>query len=164
MSSNTTPISPARFAAALPALPLSSLHAKAAELRNSVAHLEKSNEELQSFADEGDGDCAEAIEENKEVVMRMNERVELLRTEVEGRGYLWQEQSQEGRKDGDGDLATGGAEADGTITERQANGHDSADSGDAGRRGGRLGDEELARRLMERIGSESDEEGTGVHL
>jgi hypothetical protein len=51
MSSEVTPISPARFAEALKDLPLSTLHLKAAELRNSIAHLDYSNEQLKPFAE-----------------------------------------------------------------------------------------------------------------
>ena len=73
MSSSATPISPARFAAALPSLPLSNLHLKAAELRNSIAHLEYSNLQLQPLAEEGDRDCEEAVKENRETIARMEE-------------------------------------------------------------------------------------------
>ena len=51
MSSETQPISPARFAAALKDLPASSLALKVLELRNSIAHLDYSNAELKPFAD-----------------------------------------------------------------------------------------------------------------
>ncbi|KAJ4295876.1 hypothetical protein N0V88_004578 [Collariella sp. IMI 366227] len=46
MSSDALPISPSRFAAALPDLPLSALHLKVLELRNSITHLDYSNEQL----------------------------------------------------------------------------------------------------------------------
>jgi len=102
MSSDTVPISPARFAAALKDLPLSTLHLKAAELRNSIAHLDYSNEQLKPFADgtegggEPDQDCVDAIRENEVVIARMTERISLLRAEVEGRGSSWLEfRSQE---------------------------------------------------------------------
>lgn len=55
MSSNSQPITPARFAAALPSLPLSNLHAKAAEIHNSLAHLQSSNAQLAPFAIPGLG-------------------------------------------------------------------------------------------------------------
>ncbi|KAF2804895.1 uncharacterized protein BDZ99DRAFT_340784, partial [Mytilinidion resinicola] len=86
MSATAPPISPTRFAAALKDLPLSSLHGKAAELRNSITHLQHSNKELQPFATEGDEVCKDAIAENEEVVDRMEHRILLLRAEVEGRG------------------------------------------------------------------------------
>ena len=79
MSSNAAPISPARFAAALSSLPLPNLHLKAAELRNSIAHLEYSNLQLQPLAEEGDRDCKEAFEENRETIVRMEERIQLLK-------------------------------------------------------------------------------------
>lgn len=82
MSSEAHPISPARFAEALKDLPLSTLHLKAAELRNSIAHLDYSNEQLQPFADGTetsvngvpDQDCVDAIRENEVVIARMQER------------------------------------------------------------------------------------------
>ncbi|CAL3968858.1 unnamed protein product [Diplocarpon coronariae] len=99
MPSDTTPISTARFAKALKSLPLSTLHLKAMELRNSIAHLDYSNEQLRPFAagtepsqnGTPDPDCADAIRENEIVIARQMERIELLRKEVEGRGNSWTE-------------------------------------------------------------------------
>ncbi|KAK7193907.1 hypothetical protein DPSP01_010133 [Paraphaeosphaeria sporulosa] len=83
MSASAGPISPARFAAALESLSVSSLHAKAAELRNSIAHLEKSNAELEEYVQQDqDKDLYEAILENREVIKRMEERIELVKKEV----------------------------------------------------------------------------------
>ena len=109
MSATATPIPPARFAAALRDLPLSSLHAKAAELRNSIAHLLSSNEELKPFAAAGDKDCAEAITENEEVIRRMEERISLLKIEVEGRGMKWVEEGGEKETEG---AVVGGSDRD----------------------------------------------------
>ncbi|KAI9734142.1 MAG: hypothetical protein M1818_006653 [Claussenomyces sp. TS43310] len=104
MSETSLPISPARFAAALRDLPIANLHLKAAELRNSIAHLDYSNEQLKPFAfpnshsapsedgvttTEGDPDCVDAIRENEIVIGRMQERIALLRAEVERRGASW---------------------------------------------------------------------------
>ncbi|KAI9796488.1 MAG: hypothetical protein M1833_006156 [Piccolia ochrophora] len=89
MSASAMPISPAAFATAIRDLPLSNLHAKAAELRNSIAHLHSSNTQLQPFADEGDEECLLALRENAEVMSRMEGRIQLLKAEVEGRGMLW---------------------------------------------------------------------------
>ena len=161
MSSAAPPITPARFAAALPDLPLSSLHAKAAELRNSIAHLEASNDQLQPFAGEGDRDCAEAIRENREVMGRMKERIELLRVEVVRRGYLWTE---------DGGVVNGEEKDDEDVEMihriGEVNGDNSARVGSQARvvaAGGRLNDEELARRLRERM-EEDAGDNDGVHL
>lgn len=112
MSATATPIPPARFAAALRDLPLSSLHAKAAELRNSIAHLLSSNEELKPFAAAGDKDCAEAITENEEVIRRMEERISLLRIEVEGRGMKWVEEGGEKETEG---AVVGSLDQDGVM-------------------------------------------------
>jgi hypothetical protein len=99
MSSEALPINPARFAEALRDLPLETLHFKGAEIRNSIAHLDYSNEQLKPFADgtdpscngTPDPDCIDAIRENEIVVGRMQERIALLRAEVEGRGSSWLE-------------------------------------------------------------------------
>ncbi|KAL2130319.1 hypothetical protein VTI74DRAFT_6645 [Chaetomium olivicolor] len=118
MSADSLPITPARFAAALPDLPLSSLHLKLLELRNSIAHLDYSNEQLRPYAEgtatatssqpppqqhhaegqtqerprgEPDQDCIDAIRENEEVIARMQERIRLVREEVERRGLSWTE-------------------------------------------------------------------------
>jgi hypothetical protein len=83
MSSTTLPITPARFAAALADLPISSLHAKITELRNNIAHLQKSNQELEDYIRENaDKDCYEALMENKDVIKRFEERIELVKREI----------------------------------------------------------------------------------
>jgi hypothetical protein len=92
MSATALPITSSRFAAALRELPISSLHAKVSELQNSIAHLEQSNEELEKFVrEEGDKECYEALMENREVVERNLERIELIKKEVvELRGLPWE--------------------------------------------------------------------------
>jgi hypothetical protein len=91
MSAESAPISLSRFAAALHDLPISALYAKHAELTNSLAHLESSNQQLADFAREHDDrDCYEALLENRQVVKNMRERVDAVRSEVEiVRGLLW---------------------------------------------------------------------------
>jgi len=127
MSADAIPIIPSRFAAALKDLSLSSLHLKVLELRNSIAHLDYSNEQLRPFAEgtipvaattittptalatttnqqtnqqsqqeqetkpEPDQDCIDAIRENEDVIARMQERIRLIRAEVEDRGFSWTE-------------------------------------------------------------------------
>lgn len=103
MSADTTPISPARFAAALKDLSIQSLHLKVLEIRNSIAHLQYSNDQLKPFAEgtstatdssstgEPDQDCVDAIRENEQVMSRMAERIALVRMEVEERGASWAE-------------------------------------------------------------------------
>ncbi|KAI1386876.1 uncharacterized protein F4822DRAFT_328680 [Hypoxylon trugodes] len=104
MSSETQPINPARFAEALKDLPAESLALKVLELRNSIAHLDYSNAELKPYAEgraptldqqgettQPDQDCIDAIAENEAVITRMQERIELIRVEVEGRGLSWRE-------------------------------------------------------------------------
>ena len=166
MSANAFPISAARFAAALPDLPLSSIHNKAAELRNSIAHLQNSNFQLQSFADEGDADCEEAMRENDEVIERMKERIRLLKAEVERRGSSWH--GGEG-KVGEEDLEVIGdvVAVNGVSSEAEAVRDQDMNAGRAGDAtaisGRRIGDEELARRLGERVQEQIDD-GDGVYL
>ena len=162
MSSATQPISPGRFAAALPDLPLSSLHAKAAELQNSIAHLLRSNAQLAPFAADGDADCAEAIHENSVVVERQRERIELLRREVTGRGFRWADPAEAGTEDGHVGLAVVPVEdpdADGQG--QAATGQRNGESSGARTQTGRLSDEELSRRLAAQM-QEDDQDG--MHL
>ena len=154
MSASATPITPARFAAALPELPLSNLHAKGAELRNSIAHLRISNHELKAFVDEGDADCKQAIEENESVILSMEERIDLLRKEVEARGFLWDHGKMEENGSGDVEMADGGS-SEGDVV----NGHGGAQTNGVAR----LSDEELARRLREKM-EEDEAEDAGLHL
>ncbi|KAK0729331.1 hypothetical protein B0T21DRAFT_291735 [Apiosordaria backusii] len=203
MSTSPTPITPQAFASALPSLSLPSLHLKVLELRNSIAHLDYSNEQLHPFAhpppdstEQPDPVCLEAISENNIVIDRMQERIKLVRQEVESRGFSWTEfQSKEElealdrREPG---VTTGGTETtrhsawtDGTFqTGRIVNGEVVMDEVAGGRQGegqqtqsqqtqqaqhgGSIGDEELRRRMEERlrdmgVGGDDDEEG-GMHL
>ena len=125
MSADTTPISSSRFAAALKDLSVEMLRLKVLEIRNSIAHLQYSNDQLKPFAEgtavaastasastsdstatttttstannnEPDQDCIDAIRENEGVIDRMAERIALIRLEVEERGVSWNEfQSKE---------------------------------------------------------------------
>lgn len=196
MSNEATPISPTRFAEALKDLPLSTLHLKASELRNSIAHLDYSNQELKPFADGTeasangvpDPDCVEAIKENEIVIARMQERIALLKAEVEGRGSSWLEfQSAEevkGEEGGEGEErgerlvngeVHGGEEGserssawtDGTFqTGRVVNGEVRMNGAPNGHTsGGTLDDEALRRALEERMGAAGDDdEDPGMHL
>jgi hypothetical protein len=212
MSSDALPITPSAFAAALPSLPLSTLHLKAAELRNSIAHLEYSNMQLEPFAkppapEEGDPVCIEAIKENEVVMKQMKTRLELLKKEVENRGARWWEVGEgidvetlaeevrrerervveeEARVDREEGLPNGVAheEADGdgrhsawtdgtfqigritngVVTmdgdeENSVEGARARTNGETA--GGRLGDEELRRRMEQRL---NDDEEEGMHL
>ena len=120
MSADTSPISPQRFAAALKDLSVSMLHLKVLEIRNSIAHLQYSNDQLKPFAEGSaapissgpaitsqqahsaqsseapDQDCIDAMKENEAVIDRMLERIAIIRLEVEERGVSWTEfQSKE---------------------------------------------------------------------
>ncbi|KAI6085334.1 hypothetical protein F4821DRAFT_150723 [Hypoxylon rubiginosum] len=133
--SSAEPINPARFAEALKDLPSESLALKVAELRNSIAHLDYSNAELKPYAEgraptleqqgspaEPDQDCIDAITENEAVISRMQERIELIRKEVEGRGLSWRE--FQGKPDEE--EAEAQAQAQATAT---TNGDSAADAG-----------------------------------
>ncbi|KAF4632419.1 hypothetical protein G7Y89_g5707 [Cudoniella acicularis] len=196
MSSETTPISPARFAEALKDLPLSTLHLKATEIRNSIAHLDYSNEQLKPFADGTEGstngvpdqDCQDAIRENEVVIARMQERIQLLRQEVENRGSSWmefrtpeelaqesaQEEGAEGLVNGTGEHGSREGEEeersqawrDGTFqTGRIVNGEVRMDGAGAGvgltsqaANGGSLGDEALRQAMEERMRALAEED------
>ncbi|KAL2872195.1 uncharacterized protein BJX67DRAFT_377024 [Aspergillus lucknowensis] len=95
MSSESLPINPAAFAEAIKELSLPILYAKVAELRNSISHLQRSNQELRAFISEScesETDKRELegyIAENEGVEESMNERIQLCKAEVEGRGQRW---------------------------------------------------------------------------
>lgn len=133
MSADTTPIAPARFASAIKDLSLGMLHLKVLEIRNSIAHLQYSNDQLKPFADgtsaalgepsaAPDQDCIDAIRENEAVIDRMAERLAIVRAEVEDRGFSWTEfQSQDEVEAGTG--AEGGEpSASQATTNGQVNG------------------------------------------
>lgn len=162
MSAEARPISPTAFALAIQDLPVATLNNKALEIRNSMAHLLHSNEQLQEFADQGDQDCIDAIAENRTVMSRMEERISLLRAEVEGRGLRWYEDhAQE-------EVKVNGVNEDGSTPRVNGDGPGSA-SAEANQSqpaapSGRLNDEQLQRLLAERLGEQDDNEDDGVHL
>jgi hypothetical protein len=181
MSHEARPISPARFASALEDLPLANLYSKAFEIRNSIAHLQHSNEELQAYSDSqsgGDAECLEAVRENEVVIERMRERVGLVKREVEKRGGRWHEADAEVDgvigENGNGEVRENG-HINGVENGEQGLDEDAVQergSGQAGhtrradddgptQTGGRLNDEELRRRMLERMG---DDDSDGMHL
>ncbi|KAF6234406.1 hypothetical protein HO173_007439 [Letharia columbiana] len=159
MSSTAIPIPPQRFAEAIKELPLANLHSKAAEVRNSIAHLLISNQQLQPFADEGDSDCAEAIRENLVVTQRMEERISLLKREVEGRGFKWgEDETNPENVESNGHAGVEEIRRASRITSTRG-------GPSTPRSGGQLGDGELARRLREQMEEDDDDEAQdGVHL
>ena len=173
MSHESRPISPTRFTSALKDLPVSSLYAKTFEIRNSIAHLYRSNTELQSYSDGqqgGDADCLQAIRENTVVIERNRERIELLRAEVERRGQRWHENDESGVIDFGGAHVNGeDGVADGNVAgvSQPANGVEghSARNGQANTRGGRLNDEDLRREVYESMGNaDAEDDQEGMHL
>jgi hypothetical protein len=106
METQTLRISPFAFASAVQELPLSAVYAKAAELRNSISHLHRSNAELRAFLaesldpEEEKKELEGYIAENEDVIASMNARIALLRAEIERRGQSWVEDEE---KDGDAD-------------------------------------------------------------
>jgi hypothetical protein len=101
-SEEARPIEPAAFAAAIKDLPVSTLQLKAVEIRNSIAHLDYSNEQLKPFTEgpERDEICIESIAENEAVLARQAERLALLREEVERRGLRWTDVSEAMAREG----------------------------------------------------------------
>ncbi|KAI1077163.1 hypothetical protein F5B20DRAFT_553370 [Whalleya microplaca] len=195
MSSETQPINPARFAEALKDLPAGSLALKVLELRNSIAHLDYSNAELKPYAEgqapvldqqgssgqaiQPDQDCIDAIAENEVVISRMQERIELIRVEVESRGLSWRE--FQGKEDEAPSTTTGTNSEETPVAANQTNGvngHGAAEQTqqhEAWRDGtfqtgtiSSLGEEEreLLRQLQSRIPPEDEDEDPegGMHL
>ncbi|KAJ5517375.1 hypothetical protein N7527_008935 [Penicillium freii] len=95
MSTEALPITPGAFAEAIKELPIAVLYSKVSELTNSIAHLHRSNAELRAFLTESNDSEEEKKElegyvaENEGVAVSMNERITLLKTEVENRGQPW---------------------------------------------------------------------------
>ncbi|GAQ10994.1 hypothetical protein ALT_8315 [Aspergillus lentulus] len=109
MSEEAQPITLEAFAEAIKELPLSAVYAKVSEIRNSVAHLRRSNSELRAFIDqscESESDKRELegyIAENEGVITTMNDRLGLLKTEIENRGERWIEEEVAADTKVDGD-------------------------------------------------------------
>ncbi|KAL9127110.1 MAG: hypothetical protein Q9217_003960 [Psora testacea] len=165
MSASATPIPPHRFAEAIAELPLANLHSKSAEIRNSISHLESSNVQLQLFADEGDRDCAEAIQENGEVMLRMEERIALLKNEVERRGFIWgKDEGKASKAKGEGDVQSNGRQdIGGSLEAEKMSAHGRVENGSPIREAdGRLESEERAEGWASR--TERDVEDDGLHL
>ncbi|PYH64859.1 uncharacterized protein BO88DRAFT_408170 [Aspergillus vadensis CBS 113365] len=120
MSAESLPISPAAFAEAIKELPLPVLYAKVSEIRNSMAHLHRSNQELRTFINEScdtDSEKQELeayIKENEDVAVSMLERIELLKTEVENRGQKWIELDDPEKEKENGEGTANGSE-NGTV-------------------------------------------------
>ncbi|KAK3181404.1 hypothetical protein K4F52_007266 [Lecanicillium sp. MT-2017a] len=141
MSADTTPITAARFAAALKELSVQMLHLKVLEIRNSIAHLQYSNDQLKPYAEgtaaasdgtsetsggaaaaEPDQDCIDAIRENEQVIERMAERIALVRIEVEERGVSWNEFQSKEETEAAAAAAAAAASADRNGTSATTNG------------------------------------------
>lgn len=180
-SADTAPIAPARFAAALKALSVGMLHLKNLEIRNSIAHLQYSNDQLRPFAAaaEPDQDCVDAIRENEAVIERMAERIALLRAEVEDRGVGWTEfqsadevvakEVEVGVEVEPTTTTTNGARhaawSDGTFQTGVVSVGEMRVDRETGRdEGGRLTDEELSRAMQERLRDLEDDDEEGMHL
>ena len=165
MSAFGTPIAPHRFAEAIAELPLANLYLKAAEIRNSISHLHSSNKQLRLFADEGDRDCADAIQENREVIRRMKERVDLLRSEIGRRGFVWEENrentSQEDQSNQTSDPAESGngVKLQGSPAQ-EIQKHEPR----TGETRGTLGNEEFESRVSELMEDDNWEKDGGLHL
>lgn len=131
MSSEASPISPTQFASALEELPIENLYAKVYEIQNSISHLHISNQELQGYSDSvgGDVDCMAALRENEEVISRMNDRIGLVKKEVERRGQIWHETVVNGKSEEEAPA------------------------------GGTLNDEELRRQMEDRMADDDQEDG-----
>ena len=100
MSTESLPITPGAFAEAIKELPLAVLYSKVSELTNSITHLHRSNAELRAYllescdSEEEKKELESYVKENEDVAVSMNERIALLKTEVESRGLPWIELDQ----------------------------------------------------------------------
>ncbi|KAI5244466.1 hypothetical protein E4T43_03814 [Aureobasidium subglaciale] len=153
MSHEALPIDRVRFAEALESLPIDALHSKVAELRNNMDHLRFSNEQMVPFADDGDQDCKDAMYENLIVINRMNERIEMIRAEVEKRGMRWSEAEVEDRQ----------------TSEAMVNGYTTTNTSQtqsSQAQSGRLTDEQLRAQLEARLAQDTqdDQEEEGLYL
>jgi hypothetical protein len=105
MSASNQPISLTAFAEAITELPLESLHAEAAKLHNDINKLLESNAALEAEkaveTEEGIKFLDEVIAENEGVVKSKEERIALLKVEVENRGQVWIEPGKKDEKDQD---------------------------------------------------------------
>ncbi|GAB1215997.1 hypothetical protein ATERTT37_005197 [Aspergillus terreus] len=118
MSGESAPITLDAFAEAIKELPLSVVYAKVTELRNSIAHLRRSNAELQTFVAESCDTEDEKrelegyISENEGVMTSMTDRIMLLKAEVESRGQRWIEESPASEAKDEGAPAINGSADD----------------------------------------------------
>lgn len=116
MAAQIITINPEAFIEALKELPLSSIYGKVSELRNSIAHLHRSNAEMTAFmenceTDEEKREMEGYIRENEGVFKSMGERLGMLKDEIERRGQKWIEEESSsvsfdgkvGDMNGDGD-------------------------------------------------------------
>jgi len=170
MSHEALPIDRVRFSEALESIPVDALYAKVAELRNNMDHLRYSNEQMVPFADEGDQgksrhvrcphktlsdleqDCKDAMYENLVVISRMNERIQLLRVEVEKRGMTWSE----------ADVQTP------QVSENMVNGYSAptTQTQSSQPQSGHLTDDQLRAQLEARLAQDTqdNQEEEGLHL
>ncbi|GIJ84104.1 hypothetical protein Asppvi_002940 [Aspergillus pseudoviridinutans] len=132
MPEESRPITLEAFAEAIKELPLSAVYAKVSEIRNSIAHLRRSNSELRAFIDEScesESDKRELegyIAENEGVIANMNERIGLLKTEIEHRGELWIEEKVVAETKMDGDEASASLSShpvNGTVEDERPRAH-----------------------------------------
>jgi hypothetical protein len=99
-----------------------------------------------------DQDCKDAMYENLVVISRMNERIDLIRAEVEKRGMRWSEAEVEDRQ----------------VSERMVNGDSTSTTHTQSSQppSGRLTDEQLRAQLEARLvqDTQDDQEEEGLHL
>ncbi|GAB7350905.1 hypothetical protein MBLNU459_g1419t1 [Dothideomycetes sp. NU459] len=116
--------------------------------------------------------CKDAMFENLVVIGRMNERIQLLRAEVERRGMRWADAEVEERTmtDANGEGVNGVGGSSSSSGGGGGGGVEMFVGGSAQRQAprapsGTLTDEELRARLLERLGDDDEAgEDDGVHL
>jgi len=100
----------------------------------------------------GDKDCLEAIRENEVVIERQQERVRLLKAEVERRGQRWHEAEpkERGTSNGSTDQTASAGSRDVPVPRIQTSTH--------------LTDAELRRQIRARLREGDNDDAEGMHL
>src|SRR5690606_24967247 len=107
MADATTPISPARYASALPSLPDDALFGEHQRLTLALSHLHRSNAELGAGEWADDPVCRQAVEDNRGVIARFEAFVGMVEGEMGKRG-LRREGGEEGEANGVNGVVAGG--------------------------------------------------------
>ena len=147
MATESLPINAAAFAEAITELPLSAVYGKVSELRNSIAHLHRSNLELRIYllesqdTEEEKKEIEGYVAENETVMDSMKERITLLKTELENRGQPWVEVEDVGDNEENKGDSTGTEDSANASAAPLTNGTGAAGHGDQNSNAGQDGED-----------------------